>query len=168
MIYEITPQVGYGPIKFGMSSTDVHNILGRPTKVETAVSESETDEEELKHYGNHHFEWFGKIFPDPTNPQLTFIHNKVAGVTIFKQSGSLVYMGMDLHKKKIRQDVLEVLAGDEEIYYENTRHYFFPKSGLIVPKVEHMKRFFFIQLVLTENQVPHLEFEMYEPSTALD
>jgi len=150
MNYEIKPQIGYGPIKFGMSPNEVRAFLGKPRRTEAAVHENQSDQEEFEHYGNQHYEWYGQSDEDLTFPQITYADNKVIGITIFKQSGSLVYMGMDLHKKK------------------NTRHYFFPKSGLIVPKVEHMKRFFFIQLVLTENQMPHLDFEMYEPSTALD
>lgn len=168
MSYEIIPQVGFGPIKFGMSPAEIHEILGAPTKVSAAVSPNETNEEELKHYGHRHYEWFGKSFPDPTLPQIVYDNDKVVGITVFKQSGPLILNDMDLHKKKNRQDVLENLAKHEDIYYYNDIFYFFPKSGLIITIPKNMKRFFFVELVLTASMKPLLAHKMYEPSTALD
>ena len=168
MTHEITPQVGYGPIKFGMNPDEVREIFGKPSKVEKSRIFDETDEDEIKLYKNYHYEWYGEKFPNSKFPQITFDYNKVVGITIFKQSGPLIYREMDLHKVKKRQEVLEALAKDEDVYYYDEGGYFFPKSGLTVPIPKFAKRNFYVMLNLTTHMMPRLEFEMYEPSTALD
>ena len=65
MTHEITPQVGYGPIKFGMSSAEVEQILGVPSKTEAAVPKGEKDEEEIEHYGNQHYSCLLYTSPSP-------------------------------------------------------------------------------------------------------
>lgn len=168
MTHEITPQVGYGPIKFGMSSAEVEQILGVPSKTEAAVPKGEKDEEEIEHYGNQHYSWYGENHTDSNLPQITYADDKVIGITIFKQSGPLTYKGMDLHEFKKREEVLEVLAQGEDTYYYNEQFYFYPKSGLVIASPENMKRFFFVELTLTQAMMPHLVYEMYEPYTDLD
>lgn len=168
MDYEITPQVGLGPIKFGMSSAEVREILGQPSKVQEGISKNETDHDEIKYNGKYTFEWYDENYPDGKRPQISYYENRVVIITIFKQSGPLFYKDMDLHKKKKRPDVLEALAKDEDIYYYDEEGYFFPKSGLIVPTAKNAKDLFYIMLTLTSHMMPRLEFEMYEPSTALD
>ena len=168
MTYEITPQVGFGPIKFGAAPEEIQDILGKPSKVEKSRIFDETDEDEIKLYKNYHYEWYGEKFPNSKFPQITFDYNKVVGITIFKQSGPLIYREMDLHKVKKRQEVLEALAKDEDVYYYDEGGYFFPKSGLTVPIPKFAKRNFYVMLNLTTHMMPRLEFEMYEPSTALD
>ena len=168
MTYEIIPQVGFGPIKFGMSPKEVREILGPPTKTDVALPPGETDPDEIKYYSGYHYEWHGDEFPDGKLPQITYDHNKAIAITIFKQYGPLIYKGMDLHKVKKREDVLETLAQDEETYYKSTPDFFFPKSGLCVPIPKFARRNFYITLELTSHMIPRLEYEMYEPSTALD
>ena len=168
MNYEIKPQIGLGPIKFGMSPKDISEILGRPLKTSIRLSKNETDKDVIQYNGNQHSAWYGKDTAENADMQITYLKDKAIIITIFKQSGPLEYRDMNLHKKKIREEVLDVLAEDEDIYYYNERTYFFPKVGLIIPTPNHMKRFFFIQLVLSETIIPRLEFDMYEPSTALD
>lgn len=168
MTYGIFPQVGFGPIEFGMSPADVRAILGKPTETDVALPPNETDEDEIKFMKGRHYEWHGDSEGDCKLPQITYHHNKAIGITIFKQFGPLIYKGMDLHKVKKRQDVLETLAKDEETYYKATADFFFPKSGLSIPISKFARRNFYITLLLTEYMIPRLEFDMYEPSTALD
>ena len=168
MNYEITPQVGFGPIKFGAAPEEIQDILGKPVKLQKSRIFDDDDEDEVYFKARRHSAWYGKAFPDETDLQVTYEDDKAVIITLFKRSKPLIYKGANLHKFKIRQDVLEGLAKDEDTYYYDEQGYFFPKSGLVVPTPKHMKRFFFIQLVLTENQMPRLEFDMYEPSTALD
>jgi len=72
MNYEIKPQIGYGPIKFGMSPNEVRAFLGKPRRTEAAVHENQSDQEEFEHYGNQHYEWYGQSDEDLTFPQITF------------------------------------------------------------------------------------------------
>ena len=151
-----------------MSPKEVQGILGKPSKIEKSRIFDETDEEEVALYKNYYYEWYGERFSDGKSPQITFDKNKVVCITIFKQSGPLIYREMDLHKIKKRQEVLEDLAKDEDVYYYDEGGYFFPKSGLTVPIPKFAKRNFYVMLNLTTHMMPRLEFEMYEPSTALD
>ena len=167
MNYEITPQVGFGPIKFGMSSKEVRSILGQPTKISKSTINSMSDEDEKKYEANHHSEWYGQKYPDGSLPQVTYENDNVVLITIFKQSGPLIFKGMDLHKVKNRQEILEMLAATEEIYYSDDAEYFFPSSGLIVPIAKFAKRNFYIMLSLSSYMMPRLDYDMYEPSTAL-
>ena len=96
-----------------------------------------------------------------------FKDDKAICITISKGSGPLMYKEMNLHIFKNRQQVLETLAKDEDVYYYDEVGYFFPKSGLTVPIPKHMRDLFFIQLFLTSYQRSRLEYDMYEPSTAL-
>lgn len=168
MDYEIYPQIGYGPIKFDMSPKEVQGILGKPCRSQLAISERETDEEEIKFLKNRRYDWYGENYTDGKLPQITYDEDNAKLITIFKQSGPLIYKGMDLHKKKKRQDILEALAKDEEVYYYNEENFFFPKAGLIVPIPKYTKGLFYIVIAETSHMIPRLEFEMYEQSTALD
>ena len=168
MTYEITPQIGYGPIKFGMSPEEVEQHLGRPLETSARLSETETDEEEILYNSNQQVAWYGDEVSEKADLQVTYLNNSLIFITIFKKTKPLVYKGMNLHKFKSRQDNLEILARDEDVYYYDESGYFFPKSGLIVPIPKFAKRNFYIMLALTSYMIPRLEFEMYEPSTALD
>ena len=165
--YEIKPQIGFGPIKFGMSPKEVQAHVGKPAKKKSALYGHETDEEMIFYEAGKTYEWYGEKFPDDTDLQVTFKDDIAICITISKGSGPLMYKGMNLHIFKNRQQVLETLAKDEEVYYYDEVGYFFPKSGLAVPTPKHMRDLFFIQLFLTSYQRSRLEYDMYEPSTAL-
>ena len=166
--YEIVPQVGFGPIKFGMSPTEIRVILGEPTETKVTLRPSVTDPDLIKYLKGRHSEWHGDEPLDGKLPQITYQDNKAIAITVFKQYGPLIYKGMDLHKVKKRLKALETLAADEETYYYYESNFFFPKSGLCIPIPKLAKRHFYITQFLTEYMTPRLDFEMYEPSTALD
>ena len=60
MTYELIPQVGYGPIKFGMNPDDVQGVLGKPKKVQESRIFDETDEEEIFYKTGRYAAWYGK------------------------------------------------------------------------------------------------------------
>ena len=124
MTYEIIPQVGFGPIKFGMSPQDVHKILGEPSEVTKIIGPYETDLDEIKFNGGLHFEWHGEYPFDGKFPQITYNNNNVIMISVSKPFGPLIYKSMDLHKAKKRQEFLEALAKDEDIYYYDEEAYF--------------------------------------------
>jgi len=75
--YEIIPQIGYGPIVFGMSSAEVRAILGQPSKVQEGIGKNETDHDEIKYNGKYTFEWYDENYPDGKHPQLSYYENRV-------------------------------------------------------------------------------------------
>ena len=62
MNYEITPQVGFGPIKFGAAPEEIQDILGKPVKLQKSRIFDDDDEDEVYFKARRHSAWYGKHF----------------------------------------------------------------------------------------------------------
>ncbi len=99
MTFLYTPNVGYGPIRFEMTPTEVKNVLGTPSAFRSPLDDIPLpdDDDDLR----RHYEALRVMeFPDTrTNhrfPQISFYRDKLVSITLFDIQHPLIVDGINL------------------------------------------------------------------------
>ncbi len=161
MEYQFTPQVGYGPFRFGMSDKEVHAILGKPESVSSVLDHldlKDFDKEERPLVKGHFGEDYSNGDQDNSRPSMSYDPSGLVEIRLRHKKGSLIFNGVELFAAK-RQQVITDLAALETTVFEGREDYFFPQSGIYVTKPKYWKNMGAVVFVKSTYIMKRLEFD---------
>ena len=169
MTFSYMPNVGYGPLRFGMTPLEVETILGEPSSFRSpfeGIPLPDDDQDLLRHCEGLRFMEFPQTRTSHQFPQVSFDRDRVTGFTLFDIKVPFLLNGIDLFARS-RKATLAALAANETEYFENGERFLFQAQGVELPNAKYAKTLPYVSLVDATYVLAHRDFNFLEPSTSL-
>ena len=126
--YTFEPQVGFGPLKFGMQRQQLVDQLGGPTE-EIVLADAAPWPDEVQENVKHRLIL---VYKKKTKEYLeyTLFKDALVSIALHNPTEPLVFDGVDLFSDD-RAAVVDHFASAEETFFVNNEDLWFAKSGII-------------------------------------
>lgn len=165
------PHVGYGPLKFMMSSDEVQALLGEPRSIqrdEEFVVDWDIFDESDKAFIIEHETWiYDDAVADHDFLSVRFVRGELVEINVFSKSIELAYNNENLLDKK-RKDLMRRLAAVEPVIYANGQSYFFPRAGVSMTDPKFWKSKGTVDFVVNQYILDRVDFNDWDKLDEID
>lgn len=162
MTFDVLPNVGFGPLRFGMSRAEIEAVLGPPTHVGSPFEGIPLDRETARWVKGLRVMDYPRAKGATARPQVTLDGDRAVAFTVFDKTGPLMVGEVDLFDPD-REGLLKRLIAAEDKAFSNGEYVYFPKLGVQIPLARFRRRQPYITLVTEAYERDRLAFNGLEP-----
>ena len=157
---EISPNVGYGPLKLGMSPDDVALLIGAPGKVIDASKFDFLEPDERPFYKNQIIE---ERDPENTHDLIDLLYEKrrLVCINIKGTCKTATFQARPINQN--RMEFISFVANQSSNIYIRSENYFFLPSGICISRAGMRKDINYVRIYDVEFKTKFLKFENYKP-----
>ena len=135
--YTFEPQIGFGPLQFGLSPEEASAILGDPTEVTILEDVTVWPDDLLEFVQDRVIHKFD--FDQGAHIYLVFYRDALVSIEIHDLKTELTFESINLFSDD-RSALTTALEVREDVSYINDDYLFFPEAGILIPNSERWKK----------------------------